>query len=63
MQNSLEFMIEKLKSFLAQCVRVWHVLRKPPIEELKVVSKITALGLLAIGLIGFLISIIINMFT
>jgi len=56
-------MIEKLKSFLAQCVRVWHVLRKPSIEELKVVSKITALGLLAVGLIGFLISIAINMFT
>ena len=56
-------MIEKLKSFSAQCVRVWHVLKKPSMDELKTVSKITAIGVLAIGLIGFLISIIVNIFT
>lgn len=56
-------MIEKLKSFLVQCVRVWHVLKKPSMDELKQISKITAIGILAIGLIGFLISIIVNIFT
>ena len=50
--------IEKLKSFLQQCVRVWHVLRKPARDEFKNIAKISALGVLAIGLIGFLISVI-----
>ncbi len=55
-------MIQKLKSFLEQCSRVWHVLKKPSMDELKSISKITAIGLLAIGLIGFLISILVNLF-
>jgi len=52
--------IERLKSFFAQCSRVWHVLRKPSMDELKAISKISALGILAIGAIGFIISIILN---
>ena len=51
---------ERLKSFLAQCVRVWHVLRKPTMDEFKAISKISALGILAIGAIGFIISVILN---
>jgi len=55
-------MIEKLSPFLLQCRRVWSVLKKPTMEDVKSVSKITAIGLLAIGFIGFLISIIMNIF-
>jgi protein transport protein SEC61 subunit gamma-like protein len=55
-------MIEKLSPFLLQCRRVWAVLKKPTMEDVKSVSKITAIGLLAIGFIGFLISILMNMF-
>lgn len=46
----------KLKSFTLQCVRVWHVLRKPTMEEFKTIAKVSALGILAIGAIGFIIS-------
>ncbi|MBI2451866.1 protein translocase SEC61 complex subunit gamma [Candidatus Pacearchaeota archaeon] len=46
----------KLKSFLLQCTRVWHLLRKPTTEELKTVSKISAIGILIIGAVGFFIS-------
>jgi len=49
---------EKLKSFVTQCVRVWHLLRKPTSEEFKAVSKVSAIGLGLIGLIGFIINIL-----
>jgi len=54
--------IESMKSFLAKCVRVWHILRKPSKEEFKSISKISALGVLAIGLLGFIISVAMNIF-
>ncbi len=54
--------MQKLKSFLAQCGRVWHILKKPTKEEFLMISKISALGILAIGLIGFLISSMMRLF-
>ena len=33
---------EKISSFVLQCVRVWHLLRKPSAEEWKTVSKVSA---------------------
>lgn len=54
--------IEKLKSFFAQSVRVWRILKKPTAEEFKLVSKISALGILVLGLLGFLISIVMRLF-
>jgi len=53
---------EKIKSFLMQCIRVWHILRKPTNEEFKSISKIAALGVLAIGVIGFIISVVLTIF-
>jgi len=52
----------KMKSFLVQCGRVWRILRKPDTNEFKTTAKVAAVGLGIIGLIGFLISIIINLF-
>jgi protein transport protein SEC61 subunit gamma and related proteins len=49
---------EKLTSFLGQCVRVWHLLRKPTREEFQNVSKVSAIGLGLIGLLGFIIAVI-----
>ena len=48
---------DKIKLFTAQSVRVWHLLRKPSIDEFKNVSIVAAIGLGVIGLIGFLIAI------
>jgi protein transport protein SEC61 subunit gamma-like protein len=50
--------IVKSKQFIDKCARVLKVARKPTNQELKQVSKISALGLLAIGFIGFAISLI-----
>ena len=51
-----------IKSFLSQCVRVWKILRKPNTDEFKTTAKVAAIGLGAIGLIGFIISIVMNIF-
>ncbi|MBS3073722.1 protein translocase SEC61 complex subunit gamma [Candidatus Pacearchaeota archaeon] len=48
----------KFKEFVGKCVRVFNVAKKPTKNELKQVSKISALGILAIGLLGFIIGII-----
>jgi len=53
-------MVLKLKSFTSQCVRVWHLLRKPTKEEFITVSKISAIGLGLIGVLGFVIAIIMS---
>lgn len=41
-------------------IRVWRLLKKPTMEEFKTISKITAIGLLAVGAVGFVISIIVK---
>ncbi len=54
--------VERIKSFFLKCVRVWHILRKPTSEEFKTVSKIASLGIIAIGLMGFVIALIVGVF-
>lgn len=51
-------MIQKLGEFFGKCKRVLNVAKKPSKEELKQIAKISALGILAIGLIGFIIGLI-----
>jgi len=53
-------MFQKLKSFIIQSKRVWHLLRKPTFEELKSIAKVSAMGILILGAAGFLISDIIK---
>ena len=45
----------KLKEFYAECIRVLKVTKKPNRQELTTVVKVSGLGILLIGLIGFLI--------
>lgn len=51
-----------LKSFFVQCSRVWTLLKKPSNHEFKSIAKISGLGILALGLLGFVISIILSVF-
>ena len=46
----------KIKSFTLQSKRVWHVLKKPSSQEFKTVAKVSAIGILIIGAMGFIIS-------
>lgn len=45
----------RLKEFVKECKRVLAVTKKPNAEELKTIVKISGIGILLIGLIGFLI--------
>ena len=42
----------RIKSFLIQSKRVWHILRKPTADEVKTIAKVSGLGILIIGLLG-----------
>lgn len=55
-------MLEKTKSFILKCRRVWSVLKKPTKEEFEQVTKVSAIGIAILGVIGFIISIIIGFF-
>jgi protein transport protein SEC61 subunit gamma and related proteins len=54
--------LTKIKSFFEKCKRVWMVLKKPTREEFLKVAKVSAAGILIIGALGFLISIIMKLF-
>ena len=55
-------LLNDLKSFYFKSKRVWFVLKKPTREEFTQVTKISAIGILVIGVLGFAISIIMNLF-
>jgi len=46
---------EKARHFFVECRRVLKVTKKPSTEEFKSIVKVTGVGILIIGLIGFLI--------
>ena len=48
----------KLKSFFVECKRVFTVTKKPTKEELKIIVKVSGIGMVIIGAIGFLVHII-----
>ncbi len=48
----------RFRGFIRECSRVLKVTKKPTTEEFKTIVKVTGLGILAIGFIGFLISTI-----
>ena len=53
---------QRFKSFLVECRRVWQVTKKPTKEELKVIVKVTGIGILIIGFVGFLINMMWQLF-
>ena len=50
--------IDKLKNFINESVRVFKITKKPSSEEFKTTIKVTAIGTLIIGFIGFLVHLI-----
>ena len=52
-----------VKSFGRKCVRVWHVLKKPRRDEFSMVAKVSAIGILAIGAVGFVMALIVRAVT
>ncbi|MEK6817216.1 MAG: protein translocase SEC61 complex subunit gamma [Nanoarchaeota archaeon] len=54
--------MESIKSFFNKCKRVWHTLKKPSKEEFEKVAKVSAIGILILGLIGFIIALVMKIF-
>jgi protein transport protein SEC61 subunit gamma and related proteins len=48
-------LLSRLKSFVIECRRVLTITRKPSSTELKTVVKVSGVGILLIGLIGFIL--------
>lgn len=54
--------MKKLKEFTQECIRVLKVTKKPTGKEFKTTLLISSLGVLLIGLIGFTITMIWQVF-
>lgn len=50
----------RITSFILQSKRVWHILKKPTAFEFKSIAKVSAIGILILGALGFAISDIIK---
>lgn len=55
-------LLSNFKNFIFKCARVWNITRKPTKEEFKTIAKASMLGILLIGLVGFLIATLMNLF-
>ncbi|MEK6826946.1 MAG: protein translocase SEC61 complex subunit gamma [Nanoarchaeota archaeon] len=56
-------LLTSLKSFFEKCKRVWMVLKKPTREDFLKIAKVSAVGILVIGILGFVISILMKFLT
>ena len=45
----------KVKSFIGECLRVLRITKKPDAMEFKTIVKVSGLGILIIGAIGFIV--------
>ena len=52
----------KTKSFAIKCRRVWYSLKKPSKKEYAITAKVSGVGILILGILGFLISTIMKAF-
>ncbi|MFH1182029.1 MAG: protein translocase SEC61 complex subunit gamma [Candidatus Woesearchaeota archaeon] len=51
-------LLSRLKSFIIESRRVLTITRKPTNAELKTIVKVSGVGILLIGLIGFILQMI-----
>lgn len=51
---------QSAKSFYIKCARVWQVLKKPTREEFNITTKISAISITILGIVGFIISLIVT---
>ncbi len=47
--------------FYKRAIRILYISRKPTKEEYLKVAKITALGMIALGVVGFIISLVFSL--
>ena len=61
-KSALKSMWVKLKSFAIECKRVLILTKKPTKEEFRTIVKITGLGMILVGLIGFAMQVTLQLF-
>jgi protein transport protein SEC61 subunit gamma-like protein len=54
-------MFLEMKELIRRCVRIMHISRKPNAIEFEKVAKVTALGMAVFGVIGLLVSLVLNL--
>lgn len=54
--------LTSIKPFYMKCKRVWLVLKKPSKQEFEKIIKVSGVGILLLGALGFLVSIIMKLF-
>ena len=54
--------LDELKAFFSKSKRVWLVLKKPSRKEFEMIAKVSAIGVLLLGVIGFFVSILVKIF-
>ena len=53
--------MQNIKNFITECKRVLKVTKKPDAEEFKTIVKVSGVGILIIGAIGFLLFLVKEM--
>lgn len=48
--------MSKVSQFIKKCKRVWNVLKKPTKKEFQLTAKVSAIGVAILGVLGFIIS-------
>ncbi len=51
----------EIADLIRRCIRILYIARKPTPEEFEVVARVTSIGMLAFGLIGFIISFLFGL--
>ncbi len=54
-------MLAKLKSFITECKRVLRITKKPDNQEFMNIVKVSSLGIIIIGVLGYLIGFAIQL--
>lgn len=50
-----------IPELVKRCIRIIHISRKPTPDEYSKVARITALGMLIFGFVGFVVSILLGL--
>lgn len=58
LEETKETALQKFKLFVNECFRVLRITKKPTGMEFKTIVKVSGIGMLLIGLLGFLIQVV-----
>lgn len=51
----------EILDLIRRCIRILHIARKPTPEEFEKVARVTSVGMLVFGAMGFIISLVFGL--